>query len=117
MSQPTSADTAAIAAMFEHLIRIEATLADLLERMARIERAAAQRHQVADRRAERIDRYVLDDAFMVDATNKQLISAFNGLRSEVQQILNDIRREHHQTRTALELQLSAEGLARERGRA
>lgn len=116
MSQP-NADTIAIAALFEHLIQIEATLADLVERMGRLERAAAQRHQVADARAERMDRYVLDDAFMVDATNKQLISAFNGLRSEVQQILNDIRREHHQTRTAIELQLGAEGLARERGRA
>ena len=102
------------ATAIDRLLQIEDRMAQLVERMERIERVAQQRHRVADARAERVDKFVLDDAFNLDATNKQLIEVFNALRGEVLDLKALLKREHDTTRKAVALQLGSEGLAAER---
>ena len=94
----------------ERMIQVEASMAELVERMERIERIAAQQRKIDEARAERVDKYVLDDAFNILGSNAQLISAFDGLRDQLWDMLREIKRQHHETRTALSLQLGAEEL-------
>lgn len=90
----------------ERIIQIDARLEGIEARLASIESQARARHAVADERYRRTDQYIVGDALNVDFVIKQLISGFNALRAEVLNITNEVKREHHQTRTALEVHLS-----------
>jgi Zn-dependent M32 family carboxypeptidase len=88
---------------------IEDHLRGLVERMERIENVATHRHKIADKRADRVDKYVLDDAFNLDATNKQLIEVFNALRTEILDLRRTLKHESDTTRKAVALSLSDPG--------
>ena len=100
----------------ERMIQVEESMRQLVERMERIERIAAQQRTIDEARAERVDKYVLDDAFNVLGSNAQLISAFDGLRDQLWGLMREIKRDRQEARTALSLQLGGANLA-ERGEA
>lgn len=103
MSNTTPAATGPL--IVEQLIQIEARLEGIEERLSNIEAQARARHAVADERYRRTDQYIVGDALNVDFVIKQLISGFNALRNEVLNITNEVKREHHQTRSALEVHM------------
>ena len=77
----------------ERMIQVEESMRQLVERMERIERIAAQQRTIDEARAERVDKYVLDDAFNVLGSNAQLISAFDGLRDQLWGLMREIKRD------------------------
>lgn len=115
LSQRASIVTLA-AEIADRIFKIEDHLAGLIDRMERIENVAAHRHKVADKRAERVDRYVLDDAFNLHSTNTQLIEVFNALRQEIYDLKHAIKHESDTTRKAVALHMSDPERAHEHGR-